>query len=131
MDDLRVALEAESGLDLRPYFDAWVFGTSEPVWPIFDVATASSGGDTTVTVTQVQEGGVVFPCVVEVEVRGATQGGAWPSTSGSRRPARRVGTRDTRRAGDRDARRPRGRLLGWAMPSAVPDPAPPSVRWHP
>ena len=26
---------------------------------------------------------------------------------------------------------PDARLLGWAMPSAVPDPAPPSVRWHP
>src|SRR6478609_839402 len=34
MDDLRLALEAESGRDLRPYFDAWVFGVSEPVWPI-------------------------------------------------------------------------------------------------
>ena len=132
MDDLRVVLEADSGLDLRPYFDAWVFGASEPVWPIFDVATASSGSDTTVTVTQVQEGGVVFPCVVEVEVRGATQakrvaidfGPAPTSPAASARVTLDEPVTATRVDPD-------GRLLGWAMPSAVPDPAPPAVRWHP
>jgi aminopeptidase N len=29
-DDLREALEAASGRDLAPYFDAWVFGTALP-----------------------------------------------------------------------------------------------------
>jgi aminopeptidase N len=73
VDDLRLALEAASGEDLQPYFDAWVVGVGAPSWPAF-VATAESlaPGMVTVDVTQETEGGDPFPCLIEVELQGAT-----------------------------------------------------------
>lgn len=71
--DLQAALEAASGEDLGDYFDAWVFGSGAPVWPAFQVTTSDlGGGQVQVTVTQVQPGGVVFPCHVAVRLSGAT-----------------------------------------------------------
>jgi aminopeptidase N len=132
VDDLRLALEAASGLDLRRYFDAWVFGTGEPVWPAFEVTTAPSGAETIVTVTQMEQGTVVFPCVVEVEVRGATEVrrasvdfGLAPSGASA---TARV-TLDEPVASVRVD--PDARLLGWAMAGVAADPPPPTVRWHP
>ena len=84
------------------------------------------------TVTQVQDGGVVFPCVVEVEVRGATQAKRVAVDFGLAPTSPAASTRVTLDEPVTATRvDPDGRLLGWAMPSAVPDPAPPSVRWHP
>ena len=72
VEGLRDALEAESGADLHPYFDAWVFGSGAPSYPRFSVATSDAGGgNLTVTVTQTQAG-APLPCVVEVDVAGAT-----------------------------------------------------------
>ncbi|MBL9021104.1 MAG: hypothetical protein JNL21_02840 [Myxococcales bacterium] len=72
VEALQAALEAESGADLQPYFDAWVFGSGAPSYPSFTVSTADAGGGMlTVTVTQAQ-GGAPLPCVVEVDVAGAT-----------------------------------------------------------
>jgi aminopeptidase N len=88
VDDLRVALEASSGADLGPYFDAWVRGAGKPEWPTFAVSTEQSGDQVTVTVTQQNASGVAYGCVVEVEVAGATESaralvsfGAAPSSS--------------------------------------------------
>lgn len=73
-EELRDALEASSGAELGAYFDAWVFGTGEPAWPTFVADVASAGGTASVTLTQTGgRAGVVYPCVVEVELRGATQ----------------------------------------------------------
>ncbi|MFO0614291.1 MAG: M1 family aminopeptidase [Polyangiaceae bacterium] len=73
VDDLRAALEAASGKDLKPYFDAWVFGAGEPEWPTFSIATTAAGNEVTVTLTQENASGKIYPCVVEVEVAGATE----------------------------------------------------------
>jgi len=71
--DLQAALEAESGEDLQPYFDAWVFGTGEPTYPSFTVTTEDQGGgNLLVTVTQAADPSGPFPCAVEVDVSGAT-----------------------------------------------------------
>jgi aminopeptidase N len=71
--ELRDALEVASGKNLVDYFDAWVFGYEKPVWPTFDVQTSQVGGEVTVTVTQSSDFGKLFGCVVEVELKGATQ----------------------------------------------------------
>lgn len=73
VDDLRAALETASGKDLKPYFDAWVFGSGEPEWPTFSIATSAAGSEVTVTLTQENMSGKIYPCVVEVEVAGATE----------------------------------------------------------
>ncbi len=43
-DDLREALEAASGKDLKPYFDSWIYGTALPVLR-YTAKTESSGSD--------------------------------------------------------------------------------------
>lgn len=68
--DLRDALEAASGESLEPYFDRWVFGSGKPEWPTFSVTTDQVGDQVTVTVTQ--QTTKPFPCVVEVDVSGAS-----------------------------------------------------------
>ncbi|WP_394841402.1 hypothetical protein LZC95_30550 [Pendulispora brunnea] len=70
VEDLRRALERAAHVDLGKYFDAWVFGSGKPEWPVFTVATSQSGSDVTVTVTQTAA--KVHPCVVEVEVASAS-----------------------------------------------------------
>ncbi|MEJ7729707.1 MAG: M1 family aminopeptidase [Polyangiaceae bacterium] len=73
VDDLRVALEAESGADLAAYFDAWVVGSGAPTYPSFTVvATPDGGGNVTLTVTQAALQGAPFPCAVEIDVVGPT-----------------------------------------------------------
>lgn len=73
VSDLRAALEAASGQDLGPYFDAWVFGSGVPEWPSFKVDIAEAGGEATVTVTQQNASGKLYGCAIEVEVKGATK----------------------------------------------------------
>lgn len=74
VDELRAALEETSGKDLKPYFDAWVFGAGAPEWPTLKVEAAQDGnGEVTVTVTQQNKSGKLYGCVVEVDVSGATQ----------------------------------------------------------
>lgn len=73
VDALRAALESASGKNLKPYFDAWVFGSGAPERPSFKVATAEAGGEVTVTVTQQNPSGKVYGCAVEVEVFGASK----------------------------------------------------------
>ncbi len=72
VDDLRKAFEEISGKDLKPYFDAWVFGKGVPEWPTFAVSTEVSGDEVTITVTQQNASGKVYGCAVEIEVAGAT-----------------------------------------------------------
>lgn len=75
VDELRAALEGASGKDLKPYFDAWVFGKGTPEWPTLAVETAQdmNTGEVTVTVTQVNKSGKLYGCVAEVDVKGASQ----------------------------------------------------------
>ncbi len=50
-DDLREALEAASGQDLRPYFEEWIYGTSLPrLRYAWRSATTASGSRTTVRI---------------------------------------------------------------------------------
>lgn len=70
--DLEKALEASSGLDLKPYFDVWVFGKGKPEWPTLAITTAQAGDAVTVTVTQENASKKLYGCKVEVEVLGAT-----------------------------------------------------------
>ncbi|MEZ4308582.1 MAG: M1 family aminopeptidase [Polyangiaceae bacterium] len=70
--ELAAALSKAAGVDLGPYFDAWVFGAGVPEWPTLKVETQSVGGFEEVTVTQVNPSGKLYGCVVEVEVQGAT-----------------------------------------------------------
>jgi aminopeptidase N len=72
VDDLRHAFEAASGLDLQPYFDAWVFGSGTPEWPTFAIATSQVGSAVTVTVTQQNASHKLYGCKLEVQVSGAT-----------------------------------------------------------
>jgi aminopeptidase N len=73
VDDLRRALETAAGRSLEHYFNAWVWGDGEVEWPVFEVTTVQDGDATNVTVRQSHSAGVVFPCVVDVELRGATR----------------------------------------------------------
>lgn len=70
--DLEKAIEASSGLDLKPYFDVWAFGKGKPEWPTLAVTTAQTGNTVTVTVTQKNASKKLYGCKVEVEVLGAT-----------------------------------------------------------
>jgi aminopeptidase N len=71
--ELKDALAQASGKNLDAYFDAWVFGQGKPEWPTFAIKTNQVGGDVTVEVTQQNASGKLFGCMVEVELRGATQ----------------------------------------------------------
>ena len=73
VDELKKALEAASGADLTPYFDAWVFGAGAPEWPTMKVEATQVGDEVTVAVTQQNASGKLYGCVVEVDVVGATQ----------------------------------------------------------
>ncbi len=70
--DLEKAMEASSGLDLKPYFDVWAFGKGKPEWPTIAVSTAQTGNTVTVTVTQQNASKKLYGCKVEVLVVGAT-----------------------------------------------------------
>lgn len=73
VEELRAALEAASGKDLGPYFNAWVLGAGAPEWPTLKVETSEAAGEVTVTVTQQNATGKLYGCVVEVDVTSATQ----------------------------------------------------------
>jgi aminopeptidase N len=73
VDDLRKAMEASSATDLKAYFDAWVFGSGAPEWPTMNVETSQVGSEVTVKVTQQNASGKIYPCVIEVDVQGATK----------------------------------------------------------
>jgi aminopeptidase N len=72
VDEVQVALEAATGLDLDAYFAAWVRGTGAPAWPRiaadFDDATA------TLTIAQANVAQGERGCAFEVELRGAVAG---------------------------------------------------------
>lgn len=70
--DLQVALEVASGADLGPYFDAWVFGSGEPSWPLLLATVEQAGDQVTVTLTQQSDSDRRFGCAVEVLLRGDT-----------------------------------------------------------
>ncbi|MBW2527289.1 MAG: hypothetical protein JRI23_24115 [Deltaproteobacteria bacterium] len=72
VSDLRLALEEESGAQLGPYFDAWVFGAGAPSWPLFAATLDQTGDQVTVTLTQQSESDELYGCAVEVLVQGAT-----------------------------------------------------------
>jgi aminopeptidase N len=73
VDDLQAALEQASGAKLGPYFTAWVNGKGKPEWPTFKLATQVANGQVTVSATQMNASGVIYPCQVEVQVNGATE----------------------------------------------------------
>ncbi|WP_158502384.1 M1 family aminopeptidase [Vitiosangium sp. GDMCC 1.1324] len=70
IDDLRFALEAASGANLERYFQTWLVGSGEPDWPFFAVTHAKANGQLTLTVMQQTLSNVVYPCAVEIELRG-------------------------------------------------------------
>jgi aminopeptidase N len=73
VDDLRLALEAESGADLAAYFDAWVVGSGAPTYPSFTAIGVPDGNGTlSVGVTQTDLAGAPFPCAVEIDIVGPT-----------------------------------------------------------
>jgi aminopeptidase N len=72
VNDLRKALAGAVGVDLAPYFDAWIFGKGAPEWPTLDVTTDAANGEVTVTVTQKNASGRVYGGLVEVLVKGAS-----------------------------------------------------------
>jgi aminopeptidase N len=71
--DLCKALSIASGQDLKPYFNAWVFGTGKPEWPSFVVSTEQTGDQVTVTVTQQNASKKLYGCKVEILVQGDTK----------------------------------------------------------
>lgn len=73
VDELRLALQTASGQDLSAYFNAWVFGKGKPEWPTLNIASSQAGSEVTVTLTQNNLSGILYGCMAEVEVQGATQ----------------------------------------------------------
>ncbi|APR83558.1 putative metallopeptidase [Minicystis rosea] len=71
--DLQAALEQSSGQDLKPYFDAWVYGKGTPEWPTLAIATSQNGDQVTVTVTQQNASGKLYGCKVEIEIDGTDE----------------------------------------------------------
>ncbi len=45
VDDLKQALEAQSGVDLSGYFDHWIYGKGAPAWPTANVVVTPLGDD--------------------------------------------------------------------------------------
>lgn len=72
VEQLIAALESASGFDLDPYMTAWVYGEGAPEWPTFAVTVSQANGQVTVMVEQQNPSGRLYPCVVEIQVSGAT-----------------------------------------------------------
>jgi aminopeptidase N len=69
--DVQAALEASTGADLDGYFDAWVYGEGDPIWPTVDIAVAQTGsGPVELTVTQVTGGAPPYGCAFAVRLIG-------------------------------------------------------------
>jgi hypothetical protein len=64
-EDLRAALEAASGRDLRPYFDAWIYDTGLPVL-VFSHRTERSGSGLFRTTVDVRAQGLPGPLPLQV-----------------------------------------------------------------
>ena len=102
-DDLRQWLEKASGMDLRPYFDAWVLGTVLPRLRVTSrTGPAPAGYSTAVDVTVE---GLPAPIPLQValdlaegkdlrQVSLSPEGGHWTFETGV--PVRRVGVNDDR-----------------------------------
>ncbi|MSP26771.1 MAG: hypothetical protein EXR75_16835 [Myxococcales bacterium] len=73
VEELRAALELATKVELKAYFDAWVFGTGKPEWPTVGVETSQLGTEVTVTVTQSTPSKKLHGCLVEVDVVGASK----------------------------------------------------------
>jgi aminopeptidase N len=65
-------LEQQSGLNLSTYFNSWVYGREEVEWPAFHVETQLLGSETELKLTQTHGTRKRFPCVVELELRAAS-----------------------------------------------------------
>jgi len=71
VDDLRLALETATGADLANYFNAWVYGTGDPVRPRFSVAvTDQGGGNVDLTIDEVDVGEPLHGCAFTVTLTG-------------------------------------------------------------
>ncbi len=74
-EDLRAAFEASSGMDLRWFFDQWIY---HPGYPIYQTVwwsqPAGSGFDVMLTVHQTQTTGPIFKMPIDVRI--TTAGGA-------------------------------------------------------
>lgn len=85
--ELQLALELASGEELAPWFDAWVFGSGTPSWPVMSATAQQVGDQVTVTVEQLgsgpPRGGVVEVDVVgpTTTVRAAVDFGLAPQTA--------------------------------------------------
>lgn len=73
VDELQQALETAAGVNLNAYFDSWVYGQGVPEWPTMLIETQQNGAEVTVTVTQQNPSGKIYPCVVEVDVQSASE----------------------------------------------------------
>ncbi|MDP1828167.1 MAG: hypothetical protein Q8L48_33135 [Archangium sp.] len=67
-DELRVALEQQSGQALRGYFDAWAFGSGEPDWPVLSAALRQDAAGWFLEVRQSSPSGRRYPMQVALEV---------------------------------------------------------------
>lgn len=72
VEELRVALEDATGLDLAAYFDAWVYGTGAPAWPEVTVAWTQDPktGDVALAFEHVNAADAPGPCVFHVALDG-------------------------------------------------------------
>jgi len=68
-DDLREALEAASGMDLRPYFDAWILGTALPELRYEYETVEEAGGYRTRIEVRARELPGPVPLRIRVETR--------------------------------------------------------------
>ncbi|WNG23274.1 hypothetical protein F0U62_03945 [Cystobacter fuscus] len=69
IDDLRAAMEAASGKDLAPYFNAWVKRSGEPNWPYFQ-EDGWSRNSRKLTFSVLQQSDIYYPGYVEIDVVG-------------------------------------------------------------
>jgi aminopeptidase N len=92
-DDLRQALEASSAMDLRPYFQTWVFGTSLPRLQVASRTGPASAGYRTVVELKADDlpGPVPLQIALDLEqgkelreVTLAPTGGSWTFETGVR-----------------------------------------------
>jgi Peptidase family M1 domain len=68
-DDLRAVLEGESGRDLKPYFDAWIYGTTVPLLRVEQQVTGAAKGGGFVTSVTVQGTNVPGPLPLQIALR--------------------------------------------------------------
>ncbi|MBT8494795.1 MAG: hypothetical protein KJO07_17190 [Deltaproteobacteria bacterium] len=69
VEDIRLALEEQTGANLSGYFDSWLRGSGSPVWPTFAVSFEQDGDQVTVTVDQLSPA-KPMGCAFAVELQG-------------------------------------------------------------